>query len=73
MFLLYFIIFVIAFYLRPGTDTRPTIRPENRTDPNGTMYVQNITVKDPCYLLRVDTDYDKVYFILVSLVTSAIH
>ena len=57
---MYFIIFMVAFYLRPGTDTRPSFVSENRTDSNGSIYTVNITLKDPCYLLRTDTAVDVV-------------
>ena len=51
-FCLYFCIFVIAFLLRPGTDNHPEFRQENRTV-DGDNFIQNITVKDPCYLLKI--------------------
>ena len=62
-FCLYFCIFFVAFYLRPGTDTRPTLRQENRTE-NGESFVQNITVKDPCYLLKIHSWEDTVHQLL---------
>lgn len=58
-FLFYFFLFVVTFYMRPGTDTQATYRTENRTE-NGTIKLVNITVKDPCYLLRVETSDDVV-------------
>ena len=58
-FCLYFCIFFVAFYLRPGTDTHPTLRQENRTE-NGENFVQNVTVKDPCYLLKIHSWEDTV-------------
>ena len=62
-FCLYFCIFFVAFYLRPGTDTHPTLRQENRTE-NGESFVQNVTVKDPCYLLKIHSWEGTVYQLL---------
>ncbi len=55
VFCLYFCIFVIAFSLRPGTDTEPTSRVERHAG-----YNQTVIVKDPCYLLRHDDWVDDV-------------
>ena len=59
-FVVYFMIFVLAFLFRPGNDTVKVTVAENVTDANGTIYTRNKTIRDPCYLLRVRTHYDIV-------------
>ena len=51
---------MVAFYVRPGTDNYPELKQVNKTDANGTVYIQNITYKDACYLLRINTKEDIV-------------
>ena len=74
VFTVYFIIFVIAFSFRPGTDNHPSYDLQNRTDENGTLYQVNVTVKDPCYLMRVNSDEDMVsddIIIIIVITTTA--
>ena len=57
IFILYFLLFVAAFILRPGTDPCPTIRQVNTT--NGLL--QNVTEIDSGYLLKACRTEDKVF------------
>ena len=52
-------LFMMAFWLRPGMDRFPTVKQVTKID-NGTSYVVNVTVRDPCHLLLMRTDEDKV-------------
>ncbi|KAL4218965.1 hypothetical protein ACF0H5_021551 [Mactra antiquata] len=64
MFFVYFLLFVAAFILRPGTDRCPTTRQINGT--NGML--QNVTEIDSGYLLKVCSSEDKARFVLEILV-----
>lgn len=57
MFILYYICFLVAFLTRPGADTQPTIT-QIGSALNGTL--QNITVTDSCYLMKVYSNVDIV-------------
>lgn len=75
VFTLYFIIFVFAFYLRPGTDTKPETRPENRTNSAGQVFLVSNTIKDPCYLqsLRKWEDYARLVLESITLAGATIY
>ena len=58
IFIIYFLLFVAAFILRPGTDPCPTVRQVNTS--NG--LIQNVTEIDSGYLLKACRTEDKVIF-----------
>lgn len=58
IFTIYFLFFVAAFFLRPGTDRCPTTRQVNSS--NGML--QNVTEIDAGYLLKACRTEDKVRF-----------
>ncbi len=49
-----------AFLLRPGTDLHPMQVQRNMTDDDGSEYVVNVTIKDPCYLLKPYNHRDQI-------------
>ncbi|XP_052789792.1 transient receptor potential cation channel subfamily V member 5-like isoform X3 [Mya arenaria] len=64
IFIVYFLLFVSSFVLRPGTDRCPTTRQVNGT--NGNM--QNVTEIDSGYLLKICSNEDIARFVLEILV-----
>ena len=56
IFIIYFLLFVATFILRPGTDPCPTVRQVNTS--NG--LIQNVTEIDSGYLMKACRDEDKV-------------
>ncbi|XP_053381357.1 transient receptor potential cation channel subfamily V member 5-like isoform X2 [Mercenaria mercenaria] len=64
IFIIYFLLFVAAFILRPGTDRCPATRQVNSS--NGML--QNVTEIDAGYLLKACSTEDKVRFALEVLV-----
>ncbi|KAK3087949.1 hypothetical protein FSP39_012710 [Pinctada imbricata] len=60
IFFLYFIMFMVAFILRPGEDKCPTSHTTNTT--NGVT--ASTTVSDSCYLLKACSDQDYARFAL---------
>ncbi|KAK3576059.1 hypothetical protein CHS0354_018328 [Potamilus streckersoni] len=64
IFIIYFLIFVTTFVLRPGIDLCPIVRKENTS--SGLM--QNITEVDSCYLMKACRPEDIARFVLEGLI-----
>ncbi|KAK3576060.1 hypothetical protein CHS0354_018329 [Potamilus streckersoni] len=64
IFIVYFMIFVAAFVLRPGEDECPIIKEMNTS--NG--LTENVTEVDSCYLMKVCQQEDIARFVLEGLI-----
>ncbi|XP_074641363.1 transient receptor potential cation channel subfamily V member 5-like [Tubulanus polymorphus] len=64
LFTLYFLIFMLAFVMRPGRDLNPIIRQMNLTTSNNSHYSVNKTINDPCYLMKNTRTEDSARFVL---------